>query len=258
MKKIGIMQPYFFPYLGYISLIKHTDEFMLFDPVQFIRHGWIERNRILKPGEGWQYIQVPLQKHSLTTDIKDIKIDNTQNWRVKLLSQLQHYKKKSPYYKETIEVVENGISKEADSITKLNFNTLKSVCDYLKIPFNCSIYSERNLAIEEVKAPDEWALNICKALGYREYWNPPGGMEFFDGEKYSKAGIKLVFQKPVLEFYSQRRGAENFEPGLSVIDVMMFNHPEQINKMLDNFELIVPKQSHLAQVLVNKKIGNIK
>ena len=88
MKKIGIMQPYFFPYLGYISLIKHTDEFMLFDPVQFIRHGWIERNRILKPGEGWQYIQVPLQKHSLTTDIKDIKIDNTQNWRVKLLSQL--------------------------------------------------------------------------------------------------------------------------------------------------------------------------
>ena len=45
MKKIGIMQPYFFPYLGYISLIKHTDEFMLFDPVQFIRHGWIERNR---------------------------------------------------------------------------------------------------------------------------------------------------------------------------------------------------------------------
>ena len=77
-------------------------------------------------------------------------------------------------------------------------------------------------------------------------------MEFFDGEKYSKAGIKLVFQKPVLEFYSQRRGAENFEPGLSVIDVMMFNHPEQINKMLDNFELIVPKQKPEINGMISK------
>ncbi len=47
--KIGIMQPYFFPYLGYFSLIKHTERFILLDSVQFIRHGWVERNRILKP-----------------------------------------------------------------------------------------------------------------------------------------------------------------------------------------------------------------
>jgi hypothetical protein len=57
--KLGIMQPYFFPYLGYFSLIKHTDRFILFDTVQFIRHGWIERNRILKQNEGWQYVQAP-------------------------------------------------------------------------------------------------------------------------------------------------------------------------------------------------------
>ena len=70
--KLGIMQPYFAPYLGYISLIKHTDEFILFDTVQFIRHGWIERNRILKPGGGWQYIAIPLVKHSQKTLICDI------------------------------------------------------------------------------------------------------------------------------------------------------------------------------------------
>jgi len=238
--KIGIMQPYFFPYLGYISLIKHTDEFMLFDPVQFIRHGWIERNRILKPGAGWQYISVPLQKHEQTAKIQDIKIDNSQNWQEKLLAQLQHYKKKAPYYKQTIDVIKSGLSSKTDSITKLNFNTLNATCQYLNIPFNCSIFSERNLTIEPVNAPDEWALNICKALKYAEYWNPPGGQEFFDDAKYRAAGIKLVFQKPVLQFYSQRRGPENFEPGLSIIDVMMFNNPEQINEMLNQFQLIIP------------------
>jgi small ligand-binding sensory domain FIST len=46
--KLGIMQPYFMPYIGYFSLIKNVDEFILFDTPQFIRHGWIERNRILK------------------------------------------------------------------------------------------------------------------------------------------------------------------------------------------------------------------
>ena len=255
-KKIGIMQPYFFPYLGYYSLIKHTDEFMLFDPVQFIRHGWIERNRILKPGDGWQYISVPLQKHSLETKIQDIKIDNKQNWQEKIFAQLQHYKKKSPYFKQTIEVIKEGFSKPTDSITKLNYNTLKASCDYLGINFNCSIFSERNLQIEETKAPDEWALNICKSLGYQEYWNPPGGQSFFDSTKYQKAGIKLVFQQPKLEFYSQRRGAENFEPGLSIIDVMMFNSPEQINQMLDKYELITPTQTNnnlLMQAMAGAK-----
>lgn len=247
--KIGIMQPYFFPYLGYLSLIKHTDEFMLFDPVQFIRHGWIERNRVLKPGNGWQYISVPLQKHSQGTKIQDIKIDNSKDWHEKIFAQLQHYKKKSPFYAQTIDVIKAGFSTTTDSITKLNYNTIKSVCDYLNIKFNCSIYSERNLAIDNVMAPDEWALNICKTLKYTEYWNPPGGQVFFDANKYEKAGIKLVFQKPILEFYSQRRGPDNFEPGLSIIDVMMFNSPEYINKMLDNFELILPNLHN--EIIIN-------
>ncbi len=231
------MQPYFFPYLGYISLIKATEEFILFDPVQFIRHGWIERNRVLKPEKEWQYISVPLQKYSQATLIKDIQINNNEDWKGKLLRQLEHYKKRSPFYKPTIEVISNGLSIKTDSIVELNQSVLKSICEYLNITFNCKIFSQMNLEIAPVNAPDEWALNICSALGYKEYWNPPGGVEFFDRSKYEKAGVKLVFQKPLLEQYSQRRGPENFENGLSIIDVMMFNSPEEINTMLDKYEL---------------------
>ena len=242
--RIGIMQPYFFPYLGYISLIKHTDRFILFDPVQFIRHGWIERNRILKqqvvkPGEDWLYISVPLLKHDLSTLIKDVKIDDSENWRGRIRAQLGNYKKRAPFYKETIAVVEKGLSIQTDSITKLNENCLRAVCGYLNLDFQCQVFSEMNLNIDTVNAPDEWALNICKAIpNVDEYWNPPGGMEFFDREKYERAGIKLVFQKPVLEFYPQRRGKENFEIGLSIIDVMMFNSPDVVNAMLDKYECL--------------------
>lgn len=236
--KLGIMQPYFYPYLGYFSLIKNTDKFILFDPVQFIRHGWIERNRILKQNEGWQYIAVPLMKHDSKEIIKNIKIDNNKNWREKILAQMTHYKRKAPFYRKTIEVLQEGINCNSQDITHLNFNTLKVTCDYLGIDFNCEIFSEMNITINPVNAADEWALNICKSLGASEYWNPPGGKSFFDQDKYFKNNINIKFQQLNIAFYSQRRGVENFEPGLSILDVMMFCSPDEIKNMLDDYVFI--------------------
>lgn len=230
------MQPYFLPYLGYISLIKHTDQFILFDTVQFIRHGWIERNRILKPDEGWQYIQVPLQKHSRDTLIKDIIIKNDVTWSEKILAQVKHYKKKAPYYNQTIQLLETIFASDHKKIVDLNYVSLKIICDYLGINKPITIWSQMNLAIEPVNAPDEWALNICKALGnVDEYWNPPGGMSFFNKEKYQNANISLKFHKIKLTDYKQKDNT--FEPGLSIIDALMFNSPEAINQMLNNYEL---------------------
>lgn len=235
--KIGIMQPYFMPYLGYFSLIKHTDEFILFDPVQFIRHGWIERNRTLKQNEGWQYVQVPLVKSGRDTLIKDIEINNNTKWADKMLAQLQHYKKTAPYYFATIKVLQEIFSQEYTDIVSLNHASLKAVCEYLGIDANFKVFSQMGLEIETPNAPDEWALNICKALSnIDEYWNPIGGTSFFDKQKYTDAGIELKFHNVSLEEYEQKRTP--FEAGLSIIDVMMFNSPEEINTMLDNYELI--------------------
>ncbi len=235
--KLSIMQPYFLPYLGYFSLIKHTDEFILLDTVQFIRHGWIERNRILKPSDGWQYIMVPLKKYSRETIIKDIEINNDQQWKEKILAQLQHYKKQAPYFSNVIDILNEIFSKEYATIVDLNLASLKTVCNYLGINTPIQVFSLMNIDIEPANAPDEWALNICKALGnVDENWNPPGGQSFFDKKKYESAGINLKFHSAILTDYDQKRNV--FEPGLSIIDVMMFNSIEEINKMLDNYELL--------------------
>lgn len=237
MKKVGIMQPYFFPYIGYFSLIKNTDEFILFDPVQFIRHGWIERNRVLKQNDGWLYIKVPLIKSEQTTLIKDTLIDNTKDWRDKIIAQLQTYRKKAPYYDVVLDLVKKTLGRDFSTIVELNRATIEAVCDYLGIQTPIQVFSEMDILIETPRAPDEWALNICKALGdVTDYWNPPGGQEFFDKSKYDKAGINLGFQNVSISRYDQKRSS--FEPGLSIIDVMMFNSPEDINVMLDNYELI--------------------
>lgn len=231
------MQPYFFPYIGYLSLIKQTDKFILFDPVQFIRHGWIERNRILKPNEGVQYIKVPLNKHSRGTLIRDITISENVDWKEKMIRQLEHYKKHSPYYDDTIEMIKNAISIETNSIVELNKHILEAVCEYLGINSDFEIFSRMNLDIEEPDTPDEWALNICKSLGeYSEYWNPEGGLSFFDRRKYEDAGIDIKFLKMNDVKYSQKRDV--FEPNLSIIDIMLFLAPEEINGILDEFTIL--------------------
>ncbi|MBE6067116.1 MAG: glycine transferase [Clostridium lundense] len=235
--KLGIMQPYFLPYLGYFSLIKQTDKFILFDTVQFIKHGWIERNRILKPQSGWQYIAVPLVKHDRDTKIRDVKIKNSSDWKNKIFAQLEHYKKRAPFYNDTINTLRNALDIETDSIVELNEHILKVICSYIDIEFNVEIFSQMNLEIQEVNAPDEWALNICKAIdNVDEYWNPEGGLEFFNPEKYEKEQINIKFLKMNLQRYPQRR--LEFEAGLSIIDVMMFNEPSKINAMLDDYQLL--------------------
>jgi hypothetical protein len=230
--KVGIMQPYFLPYLGYFSLIQNTDYFILLDEVQFIRHGWIERNRILKEGSDWMYIKVPLKKENSKISIKQTLINNDFEWESKILAQLQPYKKRARYYFQVIEIIHNIFNKKYSSITELNCFALKQICIYLELQTEIVVFSELNLQIEKPLFPDEWALNICKALPFKvkEYWNSEGGKAFFDPSKYVKENIKLAFIRWEETPYVQRNSI--FESGLSVIDVMMFNSPAEIRSML--------------------------
>lgn len=235
--RLGVMQPYFLPYLGYFSLIKQTDRFILLDPVQFINKGWIKRNRILKPNGGWQYIAVPLMKHRRETKINEIRINNSSDWRETIFRQLEHYKKRSPFYTETICVLRNAFEIDTDNIVQLNEHILKTICDYLHVSTNMEILSEMDLNLAGVSAPDEWSLNICKALGnISEYWNPEGGVELYDRRKYHNAGLEINFLKINLPSYPQMGQA--FEAGLSIVDVMMFNESNKINKMLDDYVVL--------------------
>ena len=235
--KIAIMQPYFFPYLGYFGLIKNTDKWIVFDTPQFIYHGWIERNRIINSNEGWQYIQVPLYKHSRSCLIKDIKIDIKENWSDKIFAKLTVYKNIAKYYNEIIELLKKIFDYRTDSITKLNCYAIQEVCKYLGIKWNYEIFSEMELEIEKPNSPDEWALNICKKLkNIDEYWNLPGGLGFFDKTKYHESNIKIKFYSQKLLPYNQRR--KLFESGLSIIDVLMFNSVNEINNMLMQYEIL--------------------
>lgn len=234
--KIAVMQPYFFPYIGYFSLISATDKWVIFDDIQYIRHGWVNRNRILHPVKGWQYIIMPLKKHARDTRICNIDISDTINWHNKLIGQLAHYKKKAPYFKETMLIIGKCFEYNESNLSKSNIYYLQTICEYLEIKFDYTIFSEMKLDLKDINHPGDWALEISTRLGAAEYINPYSGKDLFDTDKFSKRNIKLLLLRMKPYYYSQKR--EEFIQDLSIIDLMMWNSKEEIKSMFNMYELV--------------------
>ena len=230
--KLGIMQPYFFPYLGHFDLIRRVDEWIVFDTAQYMRHQWVNRNRILHPNSGWQYITVPLKKHTRETPINRIETAAGDDWRGRILRQLQHYRKRAPFYGEVMGFLEECLAAAGDNLAALNALTLERTCRRLGIATPFHVLSRMDLALDgPINEPGDWALRIARAFGASEYVNAAGGADLFDPAKFAAHGIRLLIQSYTHMTYPC--GPFRFEPGLSIVDVMMWNPPEAIRAHLD-------------------------
>lgn len=225
------MQPYFFPYLGYFDLINSVDKWIVFDTAQYIKSGWIHRNRILHPTNGWQYIIVPTIKHSHKSRINEIIIDNKQNWKRKIIGKLQHYKRKAPFFSQVNDLIEDIFTIEEKYIFQINTKILDKVCMYLGIPFNYTYLSELNIDIKTVEGPGYWGLRVCEKFSSNEYINPLGGKHLFNENKFKQKRIKLSLKHPP-DFKYTCVGYK-FIPHLSIIDILMWNDPESVKLYLD-------------------------
>lgn len=232
--KLGIMQPYFFPYLGYYDLINRTDRWVVFDVVKYTHRTWMNRNRILHPKEGWQYINVPVHKVSEEAAIKDVRIVDKAAAHNRIIGQLAHYRQsRAPFYSRVTQLVDECFTRlDGDSLRDLNVLTLAVPCEYLGIKFDYSILSQMELKLADVQHPGQWALEISHALGAGEYINPPNGKSIFRPEEFQACGITLSFTE--LIDFRYPCGRYTFVERLSVLDVMMWNSPESIKQYLDS------------------------
>lgn len=234
--KLGIMQPYFFPYLGYFSLIEYSDEFILFDIPQYDRKGWMHRNRILSPnGKEIQYIRTATKKAPLKTPINQIYLDNQKNWKELILKQVEHYKRKAPFYINCVNLLKSILAYDYQKLVDLNYSSIKEICSYLGIKKPIHIFSEMNLPIKEVNHAGQWALEISKSYGADEYVNPPGGVGIFKKEEFKQASVNLTFLQNNLDEYHQL--SNKFYSGLSIIDVLMYNSSEDTRKLIRSYSL---------------------
>lgn len=236
--KLGIMQPYFFPYLGHFALIAAVDEWIVFDITQYTRKSWINRNRVLRPQQGWQYISIPLTNSSIHIRICEAEVARPDEQKKYVLGKISHYKKNAPHYADVCAIVEDAFAGADDHrLVSLNVSGLRAVCAYLKMPFRYRICSALDIDCPQGLSGGEWAAWISGKLAADTYINPIGGRGLFDPAAFSRAGVALEFLdfKPFL----YPTPGYTFERDLSVLDVLMWNSREAIVQAIHQNSLLI-------------------
>ena len=228
--KIGIMQPYFLPYIGYYQLMKSVDTFVFYDDVAYIKQGWINRNRILLDCHDYLFT-IELNGVSQNKKINAIEIGKN---RMKLLMTFKHAYRKAPFFKEVEPLLHSIFEAEQSNLSQYIVDANLFITSYLGIDTKILISSEIEKN-NELKKQDK-IFEICNKLGATTYINAEGGKELYSKADFEKAGIELYFIEPQLIEYKQFNN--NFIPSLSIIDVMMFNSIDIIQAMLNNFKLL--------------------
>lgn len=231
--KIGIMQPYYLPYIGYWQLLNEVDKYVIYDDVNYIKGGWINRNRILVDGEV-KYFNVPMIGASSNKLINEILVDNNPKIVGKNLRIIEAAYKKAPYYSNAYYIIEEILNCSENNLAKYIQESIRVICDYLDIKTELVVSSNLDKN-NRLKGQDK-VLEICQRLQATEYYNAIGGQELYSYSAFEKKGIKLKFLQSNNIIYNQN--TENFHPNLSILDMMMFNSKEQIKEYLKDYKLV--------------------
>ncbi len=231
--KLGIMQPYFFPYIGYWQLMNAVDRYVIYDDVNFIKGGWINRNQILLNGDAVR-INLILSQASSFKKINETQISPDKKPLKNLIRTIEGAYHNAPQFSQAFPIIQSILENEDKNLASFLCYANKEIHDYLNMSCELIISSEIDKD-NELKGKDK-VIDICRLLGADTYYNAVGGMELYDKDEFKHHGIDLRFLETDSITYPQFKN--NFIPNLSIIDVMMFNDKEEITKMLNQYQLL--------------------
>lgn len=230
--RAAIMQPYFFPYIGYFQLIAAVDLFVVYDNIKYTKKGWINRNRMLQNGKDMMF-SLPLKGGSDSLDIRERELAADFN-RDKLLNQIMDTYRRAPHFAGTLPLVEQIVRHEDHNLFGFIHHSISRTCEHLGITTEIRVSSTIDIN-HGLKSQDK-VLALCSAIGADTYINPVGGTKLYSRNTFAERGIALKFLQSGLIEYSQF--GEEFVPWLSIIDVLMFNSLDTIKTcILGNYQL---------------------
>jgi hypothetical protein len=226
--KLGIMQPYFFPYVGYFQLIAAVDVFIIYDNIKYTKKGWINRNRILVDGSDLM-VSLPLKSGSDSLDIGQRTVSEDYDPE-KLLRKIRAAYRTAPYFAQTFPLLERSFLHDDRNLFSFLRHCILCACEFLGI--KTEIRTSSHVTVDHSLKSQEKVLALCEECGADLYINAIGGAELYSKQEFLERGIALKFLRSRPFTYTQF--ANEFVPSLSIIDVMMFNSRDVVLERIEN------------------------
>ncbi len=227
--KLAIMQPYFFPYIGYFQLINSVDKFVFYDDVNYIKSGWINRNRLFL-ADDVRYITVPVEGASSFKKINATQIKKDDKWMVKIIDLIKNNYSDAPFYAPVCGLIESTLYSNSENLSALAKFSIMNTANYIGV--NTEFVLSSVVYKNQEKTGVDRVIDICIIEKSTEYWNLPGGRDLYNAELFGAHDIGLRFVDVLIEPYQQKNN--KFYPGLSIIDVLMYNKPSRVLQMLNS------------------------
>lgn len=228
--KIAIKQPYFMPYIGFWQEVSIVDKYIFFDDVNYIKKGWINRNNILVGG----------RKHLFTMELRNASQNSLIN-EIEICDSFDRLKKtifmayrKAPYFDSTMCLIEKILSFDNKNLARFVGNSICEVSRFLG--FKTSFVFSSDLGNDKTLKRQDKIIDICKFVDAAYYYDSTGALDLYNKGVFSQNGICLQFVKSEITPYKQYNN--EFVPGLSIIDVLMFNDISVVGQMLTRYHLI--------------------
>ena len=110
--KVGIMQPYFLPYIGYFQLMKTVEKYVIADSLNYIKQGWINRNKLLLNGNEFVF-NLAVIGASQNKLINEIAVADDQS---RLLRTIEINYRKAPFFVDVFPLIEKMLVHEDKKI----------------------------------------------------------------------------------------------------------------------------------------------
>lgn len=212
--KVVISQPMFFPWVGLFEQIRLADVSVHYDDVQFSKGSFVNRVEIKTP-DGFRWLTVPLRGLKLGQLIKDVTIDESQNWRNRHLAFLKQVYSKAPFVTDMLAIVERVYGRPA-GLCDLIISSMYEVCEYFDLAPNTQFLISSQLGIGG--RGGRRVLDIVKFVGGSVYVTGHGASNYLDHELFEANGVRVEYMNYQRKPYPQLYG--EFNPHVSVLDLI--------------------------------------
>ncbi|KKF99272.1 WbqC family protein [Methanosarcina mazei] len=213
---VGIHQPNYLPYLGFIDKLSKSDVFIIYDDAQFNKGDFQHRNRI-RIYHGWKWLTVPVEKKHIPINQVKIKNDvkiNDMNWQEAHIKEINDNYRKSRNYQKYEKEITQIYEQEYDMLFDINMKLIEFLIKSFDIDTEIIYSSELGFSSKST----EKLVDLVSAVEGDIYLSGPMGQDYLDFKLFDEEGIKVMFQDFKHPTYQQQYSG--FEINMSAIDVL--------------------------------------